>query len=121
MEDKEGFNDWISRLKKSNKIIIVEGKKDKEALECLGVSNIITLNKDPIYKVIEEAAKENKKVIILTDLDKEGKKLYGRLNSGLQRFGVEVDNYFREFLFKKTKLRQIEGILSYLLNNNLVF
>jgi len=47
---------------------------------------------------------------LLTDLDKKGKELYGKLNSGLQRFGVRIDNNFREFLFKKTKIRQIEGL-----------
>lgn len=119
--DKIGLRDWISRLKDSNKIIIVEGKKDKKSLERLGISNIVILNKNPVYKTIEEVAKKNKKAVILTDLDREGKKLYGKLNSGLQRLGVEVDNYFREFLLKKTKLRQIEGILTYCLNNDIDF
>ena len=68
----------------------------------------------PIYKIIEEVSEKTKEAVILTDLDKEGKKLFGKLNSGLSHHGVRVDNKFREFLFKKTKLRQIEGIISYL-------
>ena len=110
MKDLDAF---ISELKKCNKLIIVEGKKDKKALEELDVRNIITLNQ-PIFKIVEETAKKNKEVVILTDLDKEGKKLYGNLNSELQRFGVKVDKKFREFLFKETKLRQIEGISKYI-------
>ena len=51
--------------------------------------------------------------MILTDLDAEGKKLYARLNHDLQRHGVRVDNSFREFLFRHTSLRQIEGLDSY--------
>ena len=47
---------------------------------------------------------------------KQGKELYGKLNSGLQQLGVEVDNNFRNFLFKKTKLRQIEGMDTYAAN-----
>ena len=121
MDDKQELTEWILRLRRSNKIIIVEGKKDKKALESLGISNIVTLNKNPVYKVIENVAKDNKKAVILTDLDKEGKKLYGKLNSGLQRLGVEVDNYFREFLFRKTRLRQIEGICTYCVNKDVFY
>lgn len=105
--------DYIDALKKSNKLIIVEGKKDKKALEQLRLKNIVTLSKKPIYKVIEEVAEKTKEAVILTDLDKEGKKLYGKLNSGLSYHGVKVDNKFRVFLFKKTKLRQIEGMVNY--------
>ncbi len=106
--------DYIDALKKSNKLIIVEGKRDKGALEKLGLKNIVTLSKKPIYKIIEEVAEKQKEAVILTDLDREGKKLYGKLNSGLGYHGVKVDNRFREFLFKETKLRQIEGLKNYI-------
>lgn len=106
--------DYIDALKRSNKLIIVEGKKDKEALEQLGLKNIVTLSKTPIFQVIEDISKITKEVVILTDLDKEGKKLFGKLNSGLGYHGVRVDNKFREFLFKETKLRQIEGLVNYI-------
>ena len=105
---------WIDKIKDSDKIIIVEGKEDKAALNRLGIINIVQLNKRPLYKIVEEFIEKGKEVIILTDLDKKGKQLYGRLNHDLQRFGVKVDNRFREFLFKNTKLRQIEGLDSYI-------
>ncbi len=104
---------FISRLKKSNKLIVVEGKKDKKALETFGIRNIHKL-KGPIYKNIEEISDKNKEVVILTDLDPEGRKLFSRLNSRLQERGIKVDNSFREFLFKETKLRQIEGLTHYI-------
>ena len=105
---------FIEKLKESNKLIIVEGEKDKKALENLGIKKIITLNKEPLFKIAENISKEHRDVIILTDLDKKGKQLYGKLNSNLQRLGLRVDNRFRNFLLKKTKLRQIEGIINYL-------
>jgi len=108
----------IEKLKKSDCIVIVEGKKDKSALEKFGIKNIVTLSKKPLFSVIEETVDRDKEVIILTDLDKEGKHLYGRLNSELQRFGVKVNNSFRRFLFKETKLRHIEGIITYLDNES---
>ena len=109
----ERIDEWVEEIKKSRKFIIVEGKKDLKALRDIGITNKIeTLHGKPLYKVAEDAA-GHKEIIILTDLDKEGKKLYGRLSSYLQSHGCEIDNKLREFLLKKTKLRQIEGIKTY--------
>jgi 5S rRNA maturation endonuclease (ribonuclease M5) len=107
------IENWILNLKQSKKLIIVEGKKDKIALNSLGIKNIITINK-PLYKLTEEISSKTKECIILTDLDKEGKRLYHKLKHDLQKQGVIIDNKFREFLFKNTKLSNIEGINSYL-------
>ncbi|HIH42459.1 TPA: toprim domain-containing protein [Candidatus Woesearchaeota archaeon] len=116
--------EFLDKIIDDNAIVIVEGIKDKKALEDFGISNIIVLNRRPLYAVVEKVATvydkakkltgERISVIILTDLDAEGKKLYGKLNSGLQNFGVRIDNRFREFLFKHTKLRQIEGMKNYI-------
>lgn len=103
----------IEKLKKSNILVIVEGKKDKSALGKFNISKVLTLEKNPLYKVVEKVSEKEKKAAILTDLDKEGKKIYSVLNDGLCRNGVHVENHFREFLFKKTKLRQIEGLPRY--------
>ena len=112
-EKKEILN-FISKLKASNKLIIVEGPKDKKALNSIGVNNyIVVLSKKAIFEVIEDVAKITDFVIILTDFDKKGKELYGKLNSGLQKLGVKVDHYFREWLQKNTKLSHIEGLTSY--------
>ena len=92
--------EWIEKIQNSEKIIIVEGKKDKKALISLGVKNIITLNK-PLYKIVEETAEFNKNVIILTDFDKEGRKLYGVLKNDFQKNGVKIDREFR--VYRKIK------------------
>ncbi|MBI2101979.1 hypothetical protein HYT53_05205 [Candidatus Woesearchaeota archaeon] len=88
-------------------------------MEKLGISNIVELNKKPIFQIVEEISNSNEECIILTDLDKEGKQLYSKLNSNLQRHGIKVNNRFREFLFRNTKLRQIEGINSYIDNSQI--
>ncbi len=107
----EELSAWVEKINDDGSLIIVEGIKDKKALEEIGVKNKIkTLSKKPIFSIIEDVS-ANKKAIILTDLDKEGKKLYGKLKEGLSRHGVLVDNKFREFLFKETKIRQIEGLV----------
>lgn len=106
------FEQLLQKLLESEDAVIVEGKKDRAALENLGVgsSRILTLNKKPLFVVAEAVAKDYDEVVILTDLDAEGKKLYGHLNSLLQQLGVRIDGSFRNFLFRNTKLRQIEGI-----------
>ncbi|MBI3036260.1 toprim domain-containing protein [Candidatus Woesearchaeota archaeon] len=106
------FRQLLLKTLESGAALIVEGKKDKAALEKLGVDSglILVLNKKPLFVVAEAVAKDYDRVAILTDLDAEGRKLYGRLNTLLQQLGVKVDNRFRNFLFKNTKLRQIEGI-----------
>ena len=114
MDKSKELLDFIEKIKNSNILIIVEGKKDRKALEQLGISNIVELSKKPIFQIVEEISESNDECIILTDLDKKGKELYGKLNSNLQKHGVKVSNKLRDFLFKNTKLRQIEGLSSYL-------
>jgi len=102
----ESIEEWANKLK--DKTVIVEGIKDKKALNNLGVKNVITLNK-PIYKIIDDISEMYKDVVILTDLDKKGRELYSKLRFGLERNHVKIDNSFRIFLFKE-KISHIEGI-----------
>ena len=100
----------ISELEKiQNKIIIVEGSKDKLALESLGCKNIYTLTGKALFEVIESLP-DTKEVVILTDLDKKGKELYHKLKSMLTKRKIKVNDSFRLYLFKETKIRQIEGL-----------
>jgi len=103
----------IEKIKNSNTLVIVEGRKDRAALQKLGIENITELSKKPLYQIVEEIAASNEECVILTDLDKKGREIYGKLNSSLQRHGVKINNKLREFLFRRTRLRQIEGIDSY--------
>ena len=109
--------EWISELKESDKYIIVEGPNDKKSLESFGINKIKVLKRKAIYQIVEELIEVTDEVVILTDLDKEGKQLYGKLSHDLKRHGVKVDTKFREWLFKETKLRQIEGLKRYFERN----
>jgi 5S rRNA maturation endonuclease (ribonuclease M5) len=106
---------WIGRLTAEQPHVIVEGKKDEAALRALGLTHITTLNK-PLFEVVEDVARVSKSVVILTDLDSQGKELFGILNEGLQRNGVKVDTAFRRFLLRNTPLRHIEGIATFVAN-----
>ena len=108
------MQEWLDKLKETEKIIIVEGLNDKKALAEVGVPDhkIMPLDTE-LYLFSEKVAERTKRAVILTDLDKEGKRIYRKLKSFLTRNGVEVDNYFREFLFKNSDLSHIEGISTY--------
>lgn len=95
--------------------IIVEGKKDKRALEDLGLTNIITLDK-PLYRVVESI--KSKEISILTDFDKKGKELYQKLKQECSREGIKVNNKLRSFLIRNTQLVHIEGLSAYLRRDN---
>jgi len=110
-ELKQTIDEFLELTKKyEDFLIIVEGIKDKRALAELGFSRIATLNK-PLYAVAESV--EEKRVVILTDLDSEGKKLYRQLKSALNERGVFVDDKLRNLLLR-TDLKQTEGLTKYL-------
>jgi len=103
--------------KAQNLFIVVEGKKDKQALQELGFKSIFILNETgkSIYEKIEqiEALAGNHKICILTDFDKKGKKLYLLLKSELSKRKVTLDNTFRGILLKM-KISHIEGLSSFM-------
>lgn len=115
----EDIEEWIEKIRATEKAVIAEGIKDKKALISLGVNAklIFTLSKKALFEIIENIAENFKEAIILTDFDKKGKELYGRLKKDLVKNGVKIDNQFREFLQKNTKLSHMEGIIKYLENN----
>lgn len=109
-QQKHDLHAWIGKIKKSKLAIIAEGKKDKAALEKLGITRITTLSKQPLFAIIEELAKTENEVIILTDFDKKGKELYGKLKKYSEHVGLKVNHGFREWLQRNTKYSHVEGI-----------
>ncbi|MBS3107663.1 toprim domain-containing protein [Candidatus Woesearchaeota archaeon] len=110
MISKKDILEELNRYK--NKYIIVEGKKDKFALEKLNFTKIYKLEK-PLFEEVELISAETKEVVILTDLDTEGKKIYSYLKKHLQEHGVKINDNLRKFL-SKTEIKQIEGLAHYL-------
>jgi len=102
------FEEFYDKLRKNNSVKIVEGKKDKQALESLEINNIHYLKGNPLYKIVELFENE-KEIILLTDLDTEGRKLFSVLSKQFQKKRVKINNKFREFLFKN-KVSHIESL-----------
>ena len=109
------IDNWINQIVQDNcSLILVEGKRDIKALNKLGIINVTSLDK-PIYLMIENIAKKNKEVIILTDFDRTGKILYLKLKHELQRNGIKVNDKYRKFL-SRCKITHIEGLFTYYKN-----
>lgn len=107
------LEEWLSALREESAPIVVEGPNDKAALQAFDITRLVTLSRTPLYKVVEDIAEHSKRVIILTDLDKEGKRLYSKLKQSFARIGVLVDRVFREWLYAETTLTQLEGLVTY--------
>lgn len=119
---KEEIEEIFEKIKKDidekKLIILVEGKKDRVALEYFGFTSIIVLHGKDLWNRLEKTVEENpgKEALILTDFDKEGKELYGKLHKHLERLGAKVNKQYREFFQKRTKLSHVEGLVSYVGN-----
>ena len=109
---------WLNELKEESKKkpIIVEGKKDSEALENFEIKTeqLHKPNQSLNERMEHFAAK--KECILLFDLDRSGRKLHTKIKEDLQYAGVRVNSRFRNFLLARTKLRFIEGLDTYITN-----
>jgi 5S rRNA maturation endonuclease (ribonuclease M5) len=115
---KEELVKEIEKVKRDSCLIIVEGKKDKVALEEIGLKNIFVLNETgkSLFIKIEEivnSADKRTKCVILTDFDKKGKKIYHLVKKELSQNGIKMNNSLRDMLLR-AHLSHIEGVSSFL-------
>ena len=98
----------IDDLKKDRRKKLVEGKKDKEALNKLGIKQIETINTKPLREITR---KENEKeVILLTDFDREGKSKSSQLIRLYRAEGIKTDLNYKKQLGKLHGISEIEEI-----------
>jgi len=91
--------------------VIVEGRKDQEALKRLGVEDIVLLNNGrPLYETVE-SLQGVRKVAVLTDMDQTGKHLRRRLLKLMGMYGITENRKPRE-IFAKMRVGCVEGIES---------
>ena len=108
------------RVKKGTPILI-EGKKDEEALNKLGINgNIIKVSGSglKLFEVAEKATESSSEVIILTDFDKKGDLLAKKLSNDIQSLGSHPDLNIRKNIMKITRryIKDIESLPKHLKN-----
>jgi len=100
--------------------IIVEGKKDIEALKALNVEGKIisakTGGKTLLDTISELEKTQTQKVILLLDFDRRGKELTKNLEKHFERMGIGVNlKFWRELLGLLGKeLKDVEGLATYI-------
>ena len=77
-------------------ILVVEGKRDERALKSLGLKNIVRISGVPFIKAVEAIQKlrtrGEKEVVILTDFDREGRKLAKGLAGLLKKYKIHPNS-----------------------------
>lgn len=91
--------------------VIVEGVKDERALKSLGFSRVHRLNGGGSLLDAVESLQDRGRVVVLTDLDREGKILRRKLLSLFGPYGIHEIVRPREIL-ARMKLSHVEGLTS---------
>lgn len=100
--------------------ILVEGKKDVEALRTLGIEGKIisakTGGKSFLDVVSEIEMTKAEETISLLDFDRRGKQLTSKLKQHLDKTGVKLNiNFWLELLALLSKeVKDVEGLASYM-------
>ncbi|RLF67493.1 MAG: hypothetical protein DRN26_02270 [Thermoplasmata archaeon] len=113
----------ISSENSSGKLLIlVEGKNDLIALRKLGFNGPIkTIKGRKLSDLIDEVYLEYKRVLVLSDWDNEGERLYKEIRYLLESYGVRVEDKYRRIIKSITKreIKDVEGLLSFVKHINL--
>ena len=114
IEDLEKIIDELGEENRSIPII-VEGKKDIEALRKLDISgSIISVNAGvPLIDFCDKIAQEHTDIIILTDWDRKGGYLCRTIRKNLEG-RVNCNTKYRELFAKNAMIRTLEGLPSWL-------
>ncbi|MDI6810415.1 MAG: toprim domain-containing protein [archaeon] len=93
--------------------IIVEGIHDREALEELGITKeILACSSKPYCDFVGYLSSRHKKVVILTDYDRTGKRINKKLSSWLEREGIKVEKRYRDEVGRILGFRGMRSIES---------
>lgn len=114
-ERLERLEDAVDRLRETAEAgtVVVEGIRDKAALEWLGIGghHVTIHHGQPLERVIEELCGCPTPVVLLMDWDRTGGQLQERLVRGL-RARVQIDEQGRRRLASACQTRALEEVPS---------
>jgi 5S rRNA maturation endonuclease (ribonuclease M5) len=109
----DNIKEIINQLNNQDAIIVVEGKKDKRALEKLGIdSKIFLLNcdKKSLIETSETLAQKSRQVILMLDSDPKGLELTKKMKNHLQSQGVHVNTKIGKTLLRLANSQVVESL-----------
>jgi len=110
-----GLRKFVSEINREAGLIVVEGKRDLEALRSIGVRNrIVRFHSFGGINSLADAVVSNPKVILLLDGDRKGRYLAAKTVKKIER-RTRVDLSFKKRLVRITrgKVRFVEQLASY--------
>ncbi len=100
-------------------IVMVEGKRDRDALAKLGVTGeIVMTSQQSLLNLCESLARSKKDIIIMTDWDDRGEEVAGQILLYMETDGLRPDNTLRIKLrgLLKKEIMAVENLYVYLEN-----
>ncbi|MBS7647172.1 toprim domain-containing protein [Candidatus Bathyarchaeota archaeon] len=110
----------LAEENKNGKPILVEGKKDAEALKILGIGGKIIFAKrglKTLMNVVSEIENLNAdEILLMLDFDREGKRLTEQLKNHIEKTGVKVNVHYWLKLLSLTgrEVKDVEGLATYM-------
>jgi len=113
--EKEELNSLLREIREKAResLIIIEGKKDRTALESLGIRNkffLLSGQRNSLYESAEKIARTYRKVLLFLDLDEKGRKLAKTMKSYLSSLGVKADDLLAKSLLRLADTQFVEGV-----------
>lgn len=97
-------------------VVLVEGRRDREALEALGVrGEVIMTSQKQLLTLCEELARAGSDVIVLSDWDERGEEVAGLLQTYLEADGLRPDLAIRDSLKRlvRKEIKDVENLHRY--------
>ena len=120
MEQIQQILEQLAEENKSGKPILVEGRKDAEALKTLGINGKIIFAKKGLktrLDVVSEIEKSSpNEIILMLDFDKEGRELTEHLKIHIEKTGIKANiNYWLKLSsLTGREVKDVEGLAKYL-------
>ena len=115
VERLRGFIDMLNRESENGSLVVVEGRRDAEALARVGFTGNATVfhHFKGIADFLDSHDSERKKIILLLDMDRTGKYLTSRLIGQLQSHRHDVNLFYKKTLARITngKVRHVEDLV----------
>ena len=112
------FINMLNEESENGSVIVVEGKRDVEALNRAGFNGNLTVfnHFKGVTDFVDNHYQTRNKIILLLDMDRTGKYLTGRLLRELQYKGNNVSLFYKKALAKISngKIRHVEDLVMYI-------
>lgn len=98
-------------------VILVEGRRDRESLEALGITGKVVMTSQlQLFNLAERVASEHDDVILMSDWDERGDEVAQRSEIYLKSNGVRPDCELRKKLraLLKGEVKDIESLYKYM-------